>query len=348
MMKADIICFTERGLILAERIKKSFGEGIEVYYKFRLEGREIPETVKLVREPLTEWAAERFNNGTALIFIGACGIAVRSIAPSVRDKMKDIPVVVMDEAGRHVIPILSAHYGGGSELAAEISSIVGGETIITTATDLNELFAADVFARKNNLAISSKEGVKKVSAKILRGDEISFRIEGGKFLSKLPKEVKNIKKGNSDILISPYRDNPVAGHSLKLVPRVVYAGIGCMKDKPMEEIAELFDRTLSELNIDSSAIHGVATIDLKANEKGLREFVRDRNYSFQSFSADVLKKLRGNFTASAFVAKTVGIDNVCERACMAAAGKGASLICKKKAWNGVTVAFAISKWSVFF
>ncbi len=347
-MKADIICFTARGLILAHRIRKAMGEEVEVYYKFRGEKGEFELPANYVSEPVTEWAAERFRNSTALVFIGACGIAVRSIAPSINDKFADAPVVVIDEAGRHVIPILSAHYGGGVELAAQISSHIGAETILTTATDVNELFAADIFARKNNLHISSKEGIKRVSAKLLGGEPVKVRIDGGKIPQNLPEGVRILKKGESDIFVSPFKDKPADKYLVKLVPKAVYAGIGCVNDKSMAEIEELFEDTLKELNIEKAAIKGIATIDIKEHEKGLRDFARKGDYSFQTFSADVLKKLKGSFTASAFVAKTVGVDNVCERSCMAAAGKGASLICKKRTRNGVTVAFAMSKWSIEF
>ena len=42
---------------------------------------------------LTEWTKEAFLRDDALIFVGACGIAVRSIAPYVRDKFQDPAVV---------------------------------------------------------------------------------------------------------------------------------------------------------------------------------------------------------------------------------------------------------------
>lgn len=57
------------------------------------------------------------------------------------------------------------------------------------------------------------------------------------------------------------------------------------------------------------------------------------------FSAGELKKVPGDFTASAFVAQTVGVDNVCERAAVAAAD-GGSLLIHKQAMDGVTIAVA--------
>ena len=42
----------------------------------------------------------------ALVFIGACGIAVRAIAPGSWDKLHDSPVLVADEMGKYVIPLV--------------------------------------------------------------------------------------------------------------------------------------------------------------------------------------------------------------------------------------------------
>ena len=82
----------------------------------------------------------------ALVFIGAAGIAIRAIAPFVKDKFTDPPVIVLDEKGTFAIPLLSGHVGGGVTLAKVLAEYTGGRAVITTATDVQKKFAADVFA----------------------------------------------------------------------------------------------------------------------------------------------------------------------------------------------------------
>ena len=94
------------------------------------------------------------------MFICATGIVVRTIAPFVANKLTDSPVIVIDELGKNVIPLLSGHYGGANDIADILAKALGANLIITTATDINNLFAIDVFARDNGLKISNKDGIK--------------------------------------------------------------------------------------------------------------------------------------------------------------------------------------------
>ncbi len=125
-------------------------------------------------KPLKQVVKEAFQEKEAILFVGAAGIAVRLIAPWVQDKLKDPAVLVIDEQGRYAIPILSGHVGGCNELAEAAAQILGAEPVITTATDLRQAFAVDVFATENELVISDRELAKQISAAELRGEKIGF------------------------------------------------------------------------------------------------------------------------------------------------------------------------------
>ena len=97
---------------------------------------------------LSDWTRQQFAEKNAIVVIGACGIAVRMIASFVSDKLSDSPVVVADEAGTFVIPLLSGHMGGANELAEQIARQIGGIPVITTATDVNHYFSVGFVCKK--------------------------------------------------------------------------------------------------------------------------------------------------------------------------------------------------------
>ena len=108
----------------------------------------------------------------AIIFVGATGIAVRAIAPFICGKAVDPAVLVIDEAGRYVISLLSGHLGGANALARTAASMIEAEPIITTATDAESAFAVDTFAKENGFLLTDLRKAKEVSAKVLRGEKL--------------------------------------------------------------------------------------------------------------------------------------------------------------------------------
>ena len=86
------------------------------------------------------------------------------------------------------------------------------------------------------------------------------------------------------------------------------------------------------------AIRAAASIDLKADEEGLKAFCAAHDWPIRFYTAEELKAVLGMFSASAFVEQTTGVDNVCERA--AVKDSGGELIEKKHAAEGVTFAAA--------
>ena len=84
---------------------------------------------------LGEFLATAYLQFGAHIFIGAAGIAVRALAPLLTHKSMDPPVLVLDAAGKHVISLLSGHWGGGNELARHVAQLLRATPVITTASD---------------------------------------------------------------------------------------------------------------------------------------------------------------------------------------------------------------------
>lgn len=170
---AALICFTQNGAKLAEQLIGQLNEVFD-WYGFVSSRTKLDTNLPQKEGSLSDWTGEWFSKVQCLVFVGACGIAVRAIAPFVRDKFADPAVIVIDEQGKFCISLLSGHMGGANEWTVRFAEVLGAETVITTATDLNHKFAVDVFAKKNNLLITDRALAKEVSAAVVRGETIDF------------------------------------------------------------------------------------------------------------------------------------------------------------------------------
>ncbi|MBD5506943.1 MAG: hypothetical protein HDR05_02515 [Lachnospiraceae bacterium] len=352
-MKLSIISFTDQGRALSEKIGEMLSERQEtrLYTKCCACAEDVVlSSVEYVSDSLHEWVEKQMREKNALLFISACGIAVRAIAPSVTDKLQDAPVLVMDEMGKHIIPILAGHMGGANELAEYLAKLTGAEPVITTATDLNEKFAVDLFAKRNHLVIENKEGIVKVSSKALAGKEITISLESGHGnLAHMPEGVRLLPYPPAepvDVLISPQETGFEAAIFLK--PKEYIIGMGCKKGKSVDEINDFIEKQLEELGISDTQIYALASISQKREEPGLIEWCRRKGVLFLTYTAAQLQEVRGEFQKSAFVEGQVGVDNVCERAALKACDSGGKLICGKSAENGITIAVSKREWTVKF
>ncbi len=346
-MKIAMISFTGNGWklekFLAQELKK---EGHQVIQAVKCKGLEVEKAA--VKCSAGEWTAEQFRTQDVLIFIGAVQIAVRLIASYIESKTSDPAVLVLDEKGQYCIPVLSGHIGGANEMAEIIAGMAGAVPVITTATDINQKWAVDVFARKNHLYIEDMQKAKQISAKVLKGKPVMVAVEGGiDFIEgTVPEEVKIVPETceDLDIYIGIY-EHGLSSHVLKLIPQRITAGIGCKRGTSAEQIDLLVDKILEESHINKKSICRIASIDLKKNEKGLLTFCSRYRIEPEFYPAEILKEVEGEFSVSTFVKEITGVDNVCERSAVCAGG---TLRIRKQAENGVTAAFAWDNWRVKF
>ena len=328
-MHIALVAFTDNGRNVLEKLSTALlqeGHKITIYQK---EGR--------------SWVKERWQDADVIVYISATGIAVRMIAPYVKDKFTDPAVVVVDEHGKYCISLLSGHVGGGNEWTLHFCKILSATPIITTATDINNKFAVDVFAKKNNLSIESPLLAKEVSARILKGEKIPIYsekpIEG-----ELDNSLFLSDSSPFGIYIGVYKKSPFK-ETLYLVPKVLSVGVGCKRDTQLNLIQELMDSVFNNHQLQFSAINSLCSIDLKANETGLIAYCKEHSLPFNTYSSEILLQAEGEFTPSPFVKKITGVDNVCERSAVVNSNGGEKLV-NKTVKQGVTVAVAMKNWSV--
>ena len=332
-MSVFVAAFTARGAALGGEIARALGA--ELCTPERLAAASHAEGF----DSLAGWTAGVWPRAEAIVFVGAAGIAVRAIAPHVRDKFTDPAVVSVDEAGRFAVPLLSGHVGGANALAKRIAAVTGGVAAVSTATDVNGLFAVDAWAGENSLAVSDRTLAKKVSAGLLEGKNIrlvsDWPVEG-----RPPRGVA--ADGEQEVYITTKTE---PRDKLRLIPRCVTLGIGCRRGAAFEEIDSLAREVLALSGTDLRAVGRVCSIDIKKDEAGLLEFCRSIGLSLTVFTPQELMAVPGEFAASDFVLRTTGADNVCERAAVCGGGE---LIVRKRARGGVTAACAAVRPKLIF
>ena len=314
------LAFTENGRALAQRLRSALGG-----------------EVSCTRDgaSLREWTAARFPTARALVYVGAAGIAVRAVAPYLVSKASDPAVVAVDEGGHFAIPLASGHLCGANGLALEIADVLGATAAVTTATDVNGVFAVDEWARAQGCAVAGTERIKEVSGKLLAGGSVTvnstFPISG-----EPPEGIELTRSGEAEVWVDI---RPHAG--LTVAPRALVLGVGCRRGTTREALETRFAEFCRAKRVLPEAVRGVATIDLKENESGLLAFCTAHGWRLKTFSAEELAAVEGEFSASDFVAAATGVDNVCERAALLAAGADSEMFVRKYAGEGIT--FALSR-----
>ncbi len=321
-MNLELIAFTERGRALAAQLAG----------KLTRRGHHAACT-RSENQSAAEWAATAFGRSQGLIFVGAAGIAVRSIAPLLRHKSRDPAVVVVDEGGQFAVPILSGHLGGANDLAREIAGALGGQAVLTTATDVTGVFAVDQWARRQGLAVCNPEKIVGVSSALLAGRAVSLWSRWP-IAGEMPEGLTWGERETAAVVVDWYAPGEAA---LWLCPKTLRVGVGCKRGTEAAAIRALFQAVFGEERLPVQGIAAVCSIGLKKDEPGLLAFCGELGLPLTTYSARELAGVPGTFTPSPFVEQVTGVDNVCERAALAAGG---ALLRKKTAQNGVTLALA--------
>ncbi|CAK7070538.1 MAG: Cobalt-precorrin-5A hydrolase [Desulfovibrio sp.] len=345
-----VYALTQQGAITAEKIARSMD--VDLFVPRSL-------SVKTAKPfgSLRALVGKTFVSYRQHIFIAAAGVAVRCIAPHIKDKSIDPAVVALDHYGKRVISLLSGHLGGANNLAREVAAITGGEAVITTATDTEKLPSLDILALEFNLAIANIKAVAKVNGALIAGkpvivddayNHLQLRHSAWKdlFVFTHTPAYRSLcaeeKESLARVTVTPHFGSP-SDTNLVLHPKVLHVGIGCRRGARAEEILNLIGLSLEQLEFSPSSLAGLASADVKQHEPGILDAAKELELPVRFFSVKELDTVPVT-SPSPKAREMFGIDGVCEPAAMLAAGlaagENAQLRLPKLAQKGVTIAIA--------
>lgn len=346
-MPTAIIAITPRGAALARRLARDL-PGAELHLPGRRGGEDGNPSSP---DPLRELLPRLFARRRPLVCIMATGIVVRLLAPHLKGKGTDPAVVVLDEAGAFAISLLSGHLGGGNDLARDVARILGGQAVITTATDVNGLPAWDEAARHAGMGIEPLDHLRTLNALLLRGEPIALVDPQERIRSRFaaipdvavyPDRPSALRSGAAGFVfvthdhIPDLKDRP---NFLALRPRDLVVGIGCNRGTSAEEIEGAVKEELTAASLAFGSVAALATVDAKRDEAGLAEFAECHALPLHYHGAEELNAVEVPGPPSPHALAAVGAKGVCEPAAVLTASGGALLLKKRKNGN-VTVAVA--------
>ncbi len=321
-----LISVTPQGLELAKQLKKKLGSDPTIL-KVDIFHKNVKKTIK-----------EVFREYDAIISIMASGIMVRNICGLLKNKKHDPAVVVVDDAGRNVISLLSGHMGGGNDLTLKIAKLINANPVITTSTDVHGYMGIDTLARKYYWDIKDTEKIVKFNKAILSGRRIKIAtFHDVKYLYEDPLFKKSYKLVKTRDRSKAILDND----ELTIKPLRIVAGIGTKRGVEEDDIIRGLERAFSFLDLPLQRLDAMATGEMKKDEKGIINVSKILNIPLKIVKLDDLKKER-TYSRSDFVEDKFGVASVCEAAALHVAGEGARIIIRKTTYNGIAIAVAAS------
>ena len=340
MSTISIIPISDSSRVLAERILASYPEA------------------KIL--PFGSFSKEVFHESSSLVFIGAMGICVRSIAPFAEDKHTDPAVVCIDSTGKYVIPVLSGHIGGANDLSKELANLLGAEAIITTQSDTANLWALDTLGKKYDWTLIAKDSNAAIST-FVNGTPtallLDIRDKGTDYLERtVPSHVsifysfEAIPQQDYELLmiVSPQQyDTSIP--TITYIPKVLHLGMGCRKDMQGDPtvVYEHIKDVLRDKRLYTEALADVNTIDLKKCEPVLTLLAYGvMECPFHTYTSEELKDIPVP-NPSEKVLEVTESPSVSEASAIYAAHGGPLLVEKQKAdlgkGNEYTFAVALDR-----
>lgn len=176
-----LVAITKHGAALAARLARDVpGASICTSAKFATGFAGLPNALRSYDGALRDEIGPLFAAFDQIVCFVSLGAVVRLIAPHLRGKDEDPGVVVVDDAGQYVIPVLSGHVGGANEWSERVANLLGAVAVLTTASDVGRTIPVDILGRHLGWRVEApKINITRVSAHVVNGEPVAFVQEAG-------------------------------------------------------------------------------------------------------------------------------------------------------------------------
>ncbi len=349
--RVAILAITRHGAQTAQRAQQVL-EGATLYVPSKYRDA-VPDAANLVaydtatREQLTAL----FGACEAIVAVVSLGALVRMIAPLLADKAHDPAVVVIDDTGRFVIPVLAGHLGGANLLAQTLATALGATAVLTTASDSQQSLAVDLLGAELGWRIeANKAALVAAAAAVVNGEAVALfwgadrdvdwwqHHAGGRAGVQLPANLRVVTSLADPALAEAaallavtrtplpqalgarYRDRLVLYRPPERIDRTQLAvGIGCDRGTPLATLEAALDAALARLAVRRDAIRHLASITLKRDEAAIHELARRLGVPLSFYPAEALAAIPVP-NPSEMVRRYTGTPSVAEAAALLAAG----------------------------
>lgn len=176
-----LVAITKHGAQQAADLARRLPQAaVCVAAKFEAAFEGLPNPRQAYTGALRDEIAALFGAHDQIVFFVSLGAVVRLIAPHLKSKDEDPGVLVVDDAGRFVIPVLSGHVGGANAWAERVAALIGATPVVTTASDVGKTIPIDILGRELGWTVEApKLNITRVSAHVVNGEPIAVVQEAG-------------------------------------------------------------------------------------------------------------------------------------------------------------------------
>jgi cobalt-precorrin 5A hydrolase len=176
-----LVAITKHGVAKAVSVAEQLPEAtLAITEKFADKIPAISNQLDVLPGKLSANIGALFDRYDQVVMFISIGAVVRLIAPHLKSKDEDPGVIVIDDAGRFIIPVLSGHVGGANAFAEKLAALTGGEAVLTTASDVGKTIPVDILGRELGWKVEApKINITRVSAHVVNEEPIAFIQETG-------------------------------------------------------------------------------------------------------------------------------------------------------------------------